>query len=238
MRKARSTVEEARETNHALSLCYALAHAACPVTLWVGDLASAEDYITALLDHATRHALPSWYAMGRAFQGILVIRRGEVGPGLKLLRASFDQFGGAVLGWIAVMFLTEFAASLARAGQIVEGLDVAEQAIEHIERTEGRWLLPEALRIKGELLLLQAADGAATAADADFRQALDWARQQGELSWELRAATSLARLLRNEGRRTEAVACLQPLYDRFKEGYGTADLMAANQLLDELRTAV
>jgi predicted ATPase len=72
------------------------------------------------------------------------------------------------------------------------------------------------------------------AAEELFRQALDLARRQEVLSWELRAATSLARLGRNEGRPADAIACLQPIYDRFAEGFGTADLIAAKQLLDEI----
>ena len=69
-----------------------------------------------------------------------------------------------------------------------------------------------------------------------FRQALDWAREHGSLSWELRAATSLARVLRDQDRPADAAACLQPIYDHFTEGFGTADLIAAKQLLDELDT--
>jgi predicted ATPase len=95
--------------------------------------------------------------------------------------------------------------------------------------------LPESLRIKGELLLLQAADGAMAAAEAHFRQALEWARRQGALSWELRPATSLARLVRDRGSPTDAVAILQPVYERFTEGFDTADLKAAKALLDDLR---
>ena len=57
------------------------------------------------------------------------------------------------------------------------------------------------------------------------------------MSWELRAATSLARLLRDQGRSANASACLQPVYDRFTEGFGTADLIAAKRLLDDLRDA-
>ena len=64
-----------------------------------------------------------------------------------------------------------------------------------------------------------------------------WARRQEALSWELRAATSLARLLRDQGRPADAIACLQPVYDRFTEGFGTADLIAAKQLLDEIGDA-
>jgi predicted ATPase/DNA-binding winged helix-turn-helix (wHTH) protein len=86
VRTAKSAVEEARSTNHALSLCYALAHAACPIKLWVEDLAAPEAEIAMLPDLSTRHGLPSWGAVGHAFQGVFAIRRGDVDPGLRLLR--------------------------------------------------------------------------------------------------------------------------------------------------------
>ena len=70
-----------------------------------------------------------------------------------------------------------------------------------------------------------------------FRQALDEAHRQGALSWELRAATSLARLLRDQGHPAAAMSALQTVYERFTEGFGTADLIAAKQLLDELGDA-
>jgi hypothetical protein len=76
---------------------------------------------------------------------------------------------------------------------------------------------------------------AAAAAEDQFRQALDWARRQGALSWELRVATSLARLLRDGARSADATALLQPVYDRFTEGFDTADLKAAKALLDALQ---
>ena len=82
---------------------------------------------------------------------------------------------------------------------------------------------------------MQGAQNAASAAEDHFQQALDWARRQGALSWELRAATSLTRLLRDLDRPTEALALLQPVYDRFAEGFDTADLKAAKALLGALR---
>jgi predicted ATPase len=91
------------------------------------------------------------------------------------------------------------------------------------------------VRVKGELVLLQGAAPQAAAAEDFFRQALDWARRQGALSWELRAATSLARLLRDQDRFAEALALLQPVYDRFTEGFETADLKAAKALLIALQ---
>ncbi len=95
---------------------------------------------------------------------------------------------------------------------------------------------PEFLRLRGELLLLQTAPANAKPSEDLFRQALDFAHQNGALSWELRAATSLARLLRNQGRQAEAIVCLQSVYDRFTEGFSTADLIAAKHLLNELTT--
>ena len=123
---------------------------------------------------------------------------------------------------------------MAHAGRIVEGLALLQPVI---ERSEPNWLTPELLRVKGELLLLQSSPAVDETSEALFRQALDEARRQGALSWELRAATSLARLLRDQGRHADAIACLRPVYDRFTEGFETADLIAAKQLLDVLGDA-
>jgi predicted ATPase len=75
---------------------------------------------------------------------------------------------------------------------------------------------------------------AAAAAGDHFRQAVDWARRQGALSWELRAATSLARMWRDQGRSQEARELLAPVYDRFAEGFESTDLKVAKAMLDGL----
>jgi predicted ATPase len=85
-----------------------------------------------------------------------------------------------------------------------------------------------------ELFLLQTRGGAGRIAEGRFRQALDFTRRKGALSFELRAATSLARLLRDQGRSAEALALLQPVYDCFTEGFDTADLIVARAFLDAL----
>jgi predicted ATPase/DNA-binding winged helix-turn-helix (wHTH) protein len=231
-RAAHSSVEDARAADHISSLCPALAYAACPLALLTGNLAAAEHYVTMLLDHSTRHALALWRACGRSLQGVLVIQRGDVITGLRLLRAGFDEFdeaGSAVLRSIALLM----AEALGRAGQNAEGLDIIEEAIARAEHTEERWAMAELMRVKGELLLLQGAPGAMAAAEDHFRQALDRARRQGALSWELRAATSLARALQSQNRPADALAVLRPVYERFTEGFDTSDLILAKQLLDE-----
>jgi predicted ATPase len=81
---------------------------------------------------------------------------------------------------------------------------------------------------------LEGTADAAAAAEANFRRALDWAHRQDALSWELRAATSLARLWRDRHRAAEARELLGPIYARFTEGFATADLQQAKILLEKL----
>jgi predicted ATPase/DNA-binding winged helix-turn-helix (wHTH) protein len=228
MRTAERSVADA--TNHATSLGLALALAACPIALLIGDLAAAEHYVEMLLDHSTRHGLARWRAFGRSYQGVLLIQRGDLTNGLRLLRAGFDERGAA--GSVPRFFTFQMAEALGRSAQIADGLAAIEEAIVSSERNEERWATAEFLRIKGELLLLQG--GAAVTAEAHLRQALDWTRRQGALSWELRCATSLARLWRNQARSNESRELLAPVYDRFTEGFDTADLEAAKALLKDL----
>ena len=234
VRAAENAVDDARSTNHAISMCYAMAHGPCVIALWVDDHAAAERYVAMLLDLSTRHAVPAWAHLSRCYQAVLLIRRGEIPGALRLLRTHLDQAGEQLYVVNHVMFLGEMAEAFGRAGRFTDALASVEQALERSERNEERWLAAELLRIKGELLLLQGTAGGAAVAEDLFRQALEWARRQGALSWELRAATSLARLLGDQCRFDDATALLQPVYDRFTEGFDTADLKAAKGLLDVL----
>jgi predicted ATPase len=102
-----------------------------------------------------------------------------------------------------------------------------------VDRLEERWFEAELQRLKGEALLAFSPDHLAEA-EACYRQALDVARSQSARLWELRAATSLARLWRDRGKRAEARDLLAPVYGWFTEGFDTADLKGAKALLDEL----
>jgi predicted ATPase len=230
---ARLAVDEAEASGHALSLCHALAQAACPVATLNGDVAAAQSFTAALLDRARELGLAGWIARGHCFQGTLLIMRRDFVAGLPLLRDALEEMreGGSAPGYPA--FLTLFARGLGLAGQVTEGLAVIDQALELSERHEERWSLPEVLRNKGELLLLGGSLGAAVAAEDCFRQALDWAHRDGTLSYELRAAFSLGRLRRGQGRIGEARDLVSAVYDRFTEGFDTADLKTARALLDD-----
>jgi predicted ATPase/DNA-binding winged helix-turn-helix (wHTH) protein len=234
MREVEGNIESALSINHVLSLCNALAQAACPIALLVGDLTAAERFISLLLRNTEGHALDVWHTYGDCFQGELLIKRGDFDAGLRLSRAAVDELRKARFVQYLTAFLGALAEGLADAGQVSQGLAAIDEALDRCERYEERWCIAELLRIKGELVIRQHAPDAAQAAEDHFLRSLDWARQQGALSWELRTATSLARLRREQGRASEARDLLASVYDRFQEGFETTDLKTAKQLRDAL----
>jgi predicted ATPase len=117
-------------------------------------------------------------------------------------------------------------------GRVEEGLALLGEALQIVERTGERWFAAELNRHKGQLLLRQ---GQSEAGEELYHKALGIAREQEAKLWELRAAASLARLRRDQGRRAEARDLLAPVYGWFTEGFATPDLLEAKALLDELR---
>jgi predicted ATPase/DNA-binding winged helix-turn-helix (wHTH) protein len=230
---AHVTFDDARATNDILSQCFALAEAVCPIMISTGDLAAAARFLAVLLDLATEHKLDLWKNWGCCLEGKLLIRQGEFARGTAVLRAALDAFAGTGRQMRYPAFLGALAEGLAAGGRLTEGLETIGEALARAERDGERWCVPELLRVKGELLLHQFEDGSASAARDCFNAALGMARQQGALSWELRAATGFARLRIRQGRRDEARELLAPVYNRFTEGFETADLRIARALIEE-----
>jgi predicted ATPase len=110
---------------------------------------------------------------------------------------------------------------------------IVDETLERAERNQELWAFPEALRVKGQLLLSRNGPNPALAEEY-FVRSLDLARAQGALSWELRTAISIAHLKRKQGQREAARELLGAAHARFTEGFETADLKQAKQLLDEL----
>jgi predicted ATPase len=129
-------------------------------------------------------------------------------------------------------FLAALANGRALTGQIDEARTAIDQAISRSEISGECWCAAELLRIRGEIRLLQDAPDATSAEDC-LRQSLDVARLHGALSWELRAATSFVRLPRDGRRRPEARELLAQIFERYTEGFETADLVSARLLLGE-----
>ncbi|HVA78028.1 MAG TPA: hypothetical protein VNF27_09035, partial [Candidatus Binataceae bacterium] len=129
--------------------------------------------------------------------------------------------------------LARIATALGRIGRFDEGLRTIGESFPFIERSGQRSYEAEVHRLKGELLLAQDGSNAAQA-EHSLRTAIDISRKQHAKSWELRATTSLARLLLQQGKCDEARAMLAEIYNWFTEGFDTADLKDAKALLDEL----
>ena len=125
---------------------------------------------------------------------------------------------------------------MAQLGDLAAALDLIDEAIAQVERPgwEERYYYAETLRIKGWLLSL---NGDPEAAERAYIASLDWARRQQAKSWELRTATSYARLMRDQGRVGAAHELLAPVYGWFTEGFATKDLREAKALLEELETS-
>ncbi len=234
MRAVETNIDEAVALHHALSLCNSLAKA-LPVAFLVGDLAAAERFVGMLLDSATRNALGSWQTEGRCFQSVLLIKRGDFANGVPALSGALAELPGINFSLRYTALLGELAEALRGAGEVDRGLIAIDQALERSERIEDRYCVADLFRIKGELVASAGTSKAAKAAEKHFEQGLDWARRQSALSWELRCATSLARLWHAQEKTSRARALLAPVYGRFTEGFATADLIAAKALLESLR---
>ena len=236
LRLAERSVEDARAIDLAVGVCYALEIASL-VSIWSSDLVATERYVTALLDYSARHALVAWHRPARCYDGVRLIKRGELGEGLELLRPALDELRATSVVPYYPFMLGALAQGLTEAGYVAQALATIDEALAKCERDEERWWFAELLRIKAEVMLSTEDADAAAAAEAHLQDALSWTRRQGVLSLELRCATDLARLWHLQGRAAPARKLLGPIYARFTEGFATADLEAAKALLGSLGVA-
>jgi predicted ATPase len=210
----------------------------CRIAPMIGDFATADREIARLIEVATRSNAHFWETAGHFLKGKLLVERGKFAQGLTVLRDAFETCDRT--GWRMQYPEYKGALALAFAGtaRFDEALGVLDDAMAAAGEGPNSQALyvPELLRIKGEVLLQRAADQSAESAEACFNRAGEMAREQGALFWELRIALSVARLRVSQGRCHEARALLQSVYDRFTEGFATADLQAARTMLDGLPT--
>jgi len=166
----------------------------------------------------------------------MAVRCGEFETGSVLVRTALDTCERT--GWTICYpeFLGALAEGLAGLGQFTEALATIDQALARADSGGERWFVPELLRNKGELLLHGAGDQSISAAERCFCEALEVAREQDALSWELRIALSFARLRAGQDRQDDARQLLAPVYNRFTEGFETLDLRSASALLQSLQS--
>jgi predicted ATPase/DNA-binding winged helix-turn-helix (wHTH) protein len=233
--EARLCLKELQGADHPLLLCRAL-YGIGRMSTMICDFATADREIARLIEVTKGSNAHFWEAAARFLKGKLLVERGEFAQGLLVLRDAFETCDRT--GWHISYeeYKGALALGLAGTGRLDEALLAVDDAMAaDRKKSDGRgWYAPELLRIKGEILLQQAADQLALAAEDCFNQAAQMAREQSALFWELRIALSVARLKVSQGRHREARALLASVYDRFTEGFATADLQAARTLLEGL----
>jgi predicted ATPase/DNA-binding winged helix-turn-helix (wHTH) protein len=227
---ARYTVREAEQLEQPLTLGIALIWTIY-VFLWVGDWASAESLIDRLIDHAARHFLGPYHAVGIGQKGELLLHRGDIAGGIEHLRRSQATLYATRHRIMTTVFATALAEGLAAQNQADEALLTIDEAIVQIGDHGESFDMPEMLRVKGDIL---AQSGKAAEAEGCFQQSLALSRRQCALGWELRGAMSLARIWQRAGRKGEAKTLLAPLVAQYQEGVSTQDLVAARGLLSAL----
>jgi len=182
------------------------------------------------LELSEKHQIPFFVENARCFLGMARAELGRPSEGVALIRQGIA--GLAAMGTYNDALTVFLAESQALSGAIGEALETIEQVLQPI-RPGANIVRPWALLLRGEL---QTKQRRREAAEADFRTTLTLAYSMGAKAYELRAAMSLARLLRDSGRRDEAHLMLAEIYNWFTEGFDTADLKEAKTLLDELAT--
>jgi predicted ATPase len=229
---ARQAIEEAEQHDQAVTLGFCLIQA-CIFSLWRGDLAEAVERMERLSAHATKYSLGPFQAMGAALRAELEIAGGDPGIGVSLLRSALTtlQAERFHLGWTA--FSGALAEGLALTGNAEEAMATIDAALARAEQMGGKYDVPDLLRVKGQILL-SSSNGNTEPAEQVLLQSLAAARKQSALSWELRSAIALARVWAGQGRADSARKVLRDCYLRFTEGFTTADLKMAAQLLEQL----
>jgi tetratricopeptide (TPR) repeat protein len=228
--RVNEALTEARELRHSLTLAVALACAG----LFAQISRSAREahlYAKELTAVSNEHGFGFYLAVGTFIEGHSLAALGQAQDGLNLMTngLSIYRATGAVLN--APTLLTALADTYGALGRPNDGLTCLEEAAPIIDKNEERWNEADMLRSRGEL---QLAAGNQVMAEASYHQALAVATRQGAKTFELRAATSLARLWRDQGKRKEARELLAPVYGWFTEGFDTLDLKEAKALLEEL----
>jgi predicted ATPase len=221
----------AEELKHALTRSMAMLVAGCMVHQLRRERAAARRFAEGLIRFSTEHRLPVYHAAGTVFLGWVQGKAGQGEGGAAHIRRALAEVRALGIG----MNLTHFRGLLAEvngiAGQAEGGLSAVAEALALVDETEERYYEAELCRLRGELLLQQ---GDEAEAEGTFHKAIEVARRQRAKSWELRAAMSLCRLWREQGKVEKAQQRLTEIYGWFTEGFDTPDLREASALLEDL----
>ena len=225
-------LKNARELGQAATLMYALVlisftHFQC------GNYATANAQLDELVALADEKGALFWKAWGTMQRGCALASTGKFSDAVHAINSGITAWRSTGSNFWLPLYLSYLARTYAELGQCDDSRHCIAEAIAAVETTKEKWCEAEVHRVAGEIALLRPEPDAAKA-EAYFERALSVVREQQAKSWELRAAMSMARLWRDQGKRRQAHDHLAPIYGWFTEGFDTLDLKEAKALLDEL----
>jgi class 3 adenylate cyclase/tetratricopeptide (TPR) repeat protein len=212
----------------AVSLLFAAA-----VSRYRGAEQAEMKYLEEAISVASEQRFPLPLARAKLFIARILSNKGKAEEGLEVARQSYRDLVATGSSVGQTFFLAALAYCCQKAGQIDEAVELLDTALARASTTNERYWEADLYRARGECLLAHR-HRAEPDAEASFGQAINIARRQKAKFWELRASTSLARLWRDQGKRTEARDLLAPIYGWFTEGFDTPDLKEAKALLQQL----
>ncbi len=227
-------LKHARETGQAATLMYALT-ATLVILILCGNYPAATTQFEELIALTDEKGILFWKALGMMVQGCALTLTDKAADAIHMITSGVTALrstGAALPLWLPFC-LSYLARAYAELGQFGDAWRCIGDAMTTVETTKERLWEAEVHRIAGEIALMSPEPDAAKA-EQYFERALSVARQQQAKSWELRAAMSMARLWRDQGKKDEARELLAPIYGWFTEGFDTLDLKEAKALLDEL----
>jgi len=229
---ADNALKIARDIGQAGTLLYALVLTSYTL-IHSGNYAAASMQTNELVELADEKGSPFWLAFGRMNRGCIWALTGKPSDGVQMLTNAINAHRSTGARHFLPWYLSILSCAYSELGQFDDAWRCIGEAMTAVETTKERWCEAEVHRMAGEITLLAPGPDAAKA-ETYFGRALAVARQQQAKSWELRAAMSMARLWRDQGKVQEARELLAPVYGWFTEGFDTRDLKEAKALLEEM----
>jgi predicted ATPase len=230
--RSRAAFAAAQELGDVYTLSHVF-HLNCWLNQHLGDSTTVRERAEAAMKLTAEHGFPLWELTAAFWCGWALAAAGEVTAGSAQMRSAIAAQKGLGVVNQRPFLLGLLADICTKAGDPTEARDLLTEALRIIDRTQERWFEAELHRLRAEALLASSPCDSAEA-EASLSHALAVARKQEARFWELRAATSLARLWREQGKRNEARDLLAPIYGWFTEGFDTPDLKEAKALLEQL----
>lgn len=217
---------EAEESGNPASICQALSWCGSSLFLQLGELDRAAEAIKRLKQVAQDGDFQSYFFSAMGFEGRLLFLRGDINLAERLLREALSRLGDLQYENVYIPFLGRLAELLATDGRAEEAFLASAEALERTKATGALWLLPDSLRIHGEVLAsLEGSDS--KSAEAHLRESIEISVKQGSLGWELRSAESLANLLTRQRNFNEAADVLARTVRKFERSDAIAYQRAA-----------